>query len=81
MRCTCSKWIEKMNTVGVIHIRGGKVVYCPFCGLQLVKDGLRIHITYDGPVDISKESRIINALSSFIVLKSPGKKKLYFDIP
>ncbi len=81
MKCTCSKWIEKVPKGQKVHIAGEAITNCPFCGLQLIKDGFRVLITYDGPADSSKENDILVALSSFNVLKSPGKKKLYFDIP
>ena len=80
MRCTCSTWIESINKGEKLHIRSIEILYCPFCGLELIKDDFRIFITYDGSEDESKEDAIKIALASFDVKKSSGKKKLYFDI-
>lgn len=81
MRCTCSTWIESVNKSEKIHIRSIEILYCPFCGSELIKDDFRVFITYDGPEDKSKEDGIAIALASHTVHKAPGKKKLYFDIP
>lgn len=80
MRCTCQKWIEKIRPGQRIHIRGEEIPYCPFCGLELIKDDFRVFMTYDGPEDKSKENSIKIALAPYVMYKAPGKKKLYFDI-
>ena len=80
MRCTCQKWIEKIRPGQRVHIRGEEIPYCPFCGMELIKDDFRVFMTYDGPEDGSKEDAIKIVLALFDVKKSPGKKKLYFDL-
>lgn len=59
---------------------GEKISYCPFCGLELIKDDFTVYMTYDGPEDKSKEDGIATALTPYTVHKATGKKKLYFDL-
>ena len=80
MRCICQEWIDNVAKGEKIQIRGIEITYCPFCGLELLKDDFTVFITYDGPEDGSKEDAIKIALALFDVRKSSGKKKLYFDI-
>ncbi len=80
MRCTCSKWIETIKPGQKVHVGGEEIEYCPFCGLELIKDDFRVFMTYDGPEDESKENGIEIALAPHAMHKAPGKKKLYFDI-
>ncbi len=80
MRCICSKWIETIRKGQSISFFGIKITHCPFCPLELIKDDFRVFVTYDGPVDKSKEEAIKILLVSHDVKKEPGKKKLYFDL-
>ena len=80
MRCICQKWIETIRPGQRIHVSGEEITHCPFCGLELIKDDFRVFMTYDGPVDNSKEESIMTELSPHVVKKSSGKKKLYIDL-
>lgn len=80
MKCICEKWFERVYKGENIYMRGERITHCPYCGLELIKDDFRVHITYDGPEEDAIEDAIKNALASFDVKKSPGKKKLYFDL-
>ncbi len=80
MKCTCDKWIEKIKPGQEVHVGGEAITWCPFCPLKLIEEGFRVHVTYDGPVDESKEEAIEIALATHDPKKAPGKKKLYFDL-